>query len=33
MPHGIVWFPLTAMVVTAVLLVVTRRKAPDSRQP
>ena len=33
MPHGIVWFPLTAMAVTAVLLVVTRRKSPGNRQP
>lgn len=26
MPHGIVWFPLTAMAVTVVLLIATRRK-------
>lgn len=26
MPHGIIWFPLTAMFVTVVLLVVVRKK-------
>lgn len=32
MPHGIVWFPLTAMSLTVVLLIVTRRKARNSGQ-
>jgi hypothetical protein len=26
MPHGIIWFPLTAMLVTVVLLLVVRKK-------